>query len=142
MYCRTLLALVAVTRHYYFLKSDYKNMENTTTFYVQGLGNISPQKTFDNNEFLNEISEYNDNVLPCVLPEFKNYIHPVALRRMSRLLRIGLSAARRGIDLWPAAGFLRNRDGHLVCERARGIRPGGAAGGPGCAGGCVECLAE
>jgi 3-oxoacyl-[acyl-carrier-protein] synthase II len=69
-------------------------MDNTTTFYVQGLGNISPQKTFDNSEFLNEISEYNDNVLSCVLPEFKNYIHPVALRRMSRLLRIGLSAAK------------------------------------------------
>lgn len=63
-------------------------------FYIQGLGNISPQKTFDNSEFLPEISEYNDNVLSFVLPEFKDYIHPLKLRRMSRILRVGLCAAK------------------------------------------------
>src|SRR5690606_37555509 len=50
--------------------------------------------TFDNSEFLPEISEYNDNVLSFVLPEFKDYIHPLKLRRMSRILRVGLCAAK------------------------------------------------
>jgi 3-oxoacyl-(acyl-carrier-protein) synthase len=58
------------------------------------MGNISPQRTFDNNEFLPEISEYKENVLSAVTPEFKNYINPVALRRMSRMFKIGLSAAK------------------------------------------------
>ena len=62
-------------------------------YYINGVGIISPQKTFDNNEFLNEISSYHENVLTCVVPDFKNYINPIQMRRMSRMLRIGLSSA-------------------------------------------------
>ena len=69
-------------------------MSKKTAYYIQGMGNISPQRTFDNSEFLPEISEYQENVLMCVTPEFKNYINPVALRRMSRMFKIGLSAAK------------------------------------------------
>ena len=69
-------------------------MSRNPSYYVQGLGNISPQKTHENSEFLNEISEYNDNILSFVLPEFKDYIHPLKLRRMSRILRVGLCAAK------------------------------------------------
>jgi len=69
-------------------------MSEKTSYYIQGMGNISPQRTFDNSEFLPEISEYQGNVLSCVTPEFKNYINPVALRRMSRMFKIGLSAAK------------------------------------------------
>jgi 3-oxoacyl-(acyl-carrier-protein) synthase len=94
MYYPILLGLAEAILLFYFLKSDSKSMENKTSFYIQGLGNISPQKTFDNSEFLNEIHEYNENVLSFVLPELKNYIHPVAMRRMSRLLRAGLAAAK------------------------------------------------
>jgi 3-oxoacyl-[acyl-carrier-protein] synthase II len=61
--------------------------------YINGAGIISPQKTYDNNEFLPVIAEYNQNVLTCVLPNFKEYIHPFQLRRLSRMLRTGLAAA-------------------------------------------------
>jgi 3-oxoacyl-[acyl-carrier-protein] synthase II len=61
--------------------------------YINGAGMISPQKTYDNNEFLPVISEYDHNVLTCVLPNFKEYIHPFQLRRLSRMLRMGLAAA-------------------------------------------------
>jgi 3-oxoacyl-(acyl-carrier-protein) synthase len=63
------------------------------TYYINGLGIVSPQKTYDNNEFLSEIASYSNNVLHAVTPEFKEYINPVQLRRLSRMLRIGLTAA-------------------------------------------------
>ncbi len=62
-------------------------------YYINGVGIVSPQKTFDNREFLPEISSYNTNTLRCVVPDFKQYIAPNQIRRLSRMLRIGLSAA-------------------------------------------------
>jgi 3-oxoacyl-[acyl-carrier-protein] synthase II len=70
------------------------NSNSKITFYIQGIGNISPQRTYDNSEFLPGINTYHDNVLSCVTPEFKNYISPIQLRRMSRMFKIGLSAAK------------------------------------------------
>ena len=63
------------------------------TYYINGVGLISPQFTFDHAGFLSQPQEYVSNVLHCVTPDFKTYINPVQLRRLSRLLRIGLSAA-------------------------------------------------
>jgi 3-oxoacyl-(acyl-carrier-protein) synthase len=64
------------------------------TYYIQGVGAISPQPTFDAVSFLDEPVRYHEAMLRSVLPDFKQYIHPVQLRRMSRILRIGMSAAR------------------------------------------------
>lgn len=64
-----------------------------TGYYINGAGVISPQKTFDNGEFLPELTRYDDNILTCVLPNFKDYINPFQMRRLSRMLRMGLSAA-------------------------------------------------
>ncbi len=61
--------------------------------YINGAGIISPQKTYDNGEFLPELTEYDNNVLTCVLPNFKGYLNPFQMRRLSRMLRMGLSAA-------------------------------------------------
>jgi 3-oxoacyl-[acyl-carrier-protein] synthase II len=62
-------------------------------YYINGMGMISPQRTFNNEEFLPVITEYNENKLDCVVPDFKEYINPIQLRRLNRMLRIGLSAA-------------------------------------------------
>jgi 3-oxoacyl-(acyl-carrier-protein) synthase len=61
--------------------------------YINGAGVISPQRTFDNGEFLPELTGYEDNVLTCVLPNFKDFLNPFQMRRLSRMLRMGLSAA-------------------------------------------------
>ncbi|MBS3810171.1 MAG: beta-ketoacyl synthase chain length factor [Desulfobacterales bacterium] len=61
--------------------------------YINGAGVISPQQTYDNETFLPEVTEYGANVLTCVLPRFKDYINPFQMRRLSRMLRMGLSAA-------------------------------------------------
>lgn len=64
-----------------------------TSYYINGVGIISPQRTFNNQEFLPEVATYDNNVLSCVVPDFKEYISPIQLRRLNRMLRIGLSAS-------------------------------------------------
>ncbi len=68
-------------------------MEEKANYFINGVGIISPQKTFDPDVFLTEISHYDKNVLTCIPPDFKAYINPIQMRRLSRMLRIGLSAA-------------------------------------------------
>ena len=67
--------------------------EKTGPYFINGIGIISPQRTFDPENFLSEIKEYHNNVLTCITPDFKAYINPIQMRRLSRMLRIGLSAA-------------------------------------------------
>jgi 3-oxoacyl-(acyl-carrier-protein) synthase len=67
--------------------------EQPVHYYINGIGILSPQKTFDNSSFLTEITSYDQNVLRCITPEFKDYINPIQLRRLNRMLRIGLTAA-------------------------------------------------
>jgi 3-oxoacyl-[acyl-carrier-protein] synthase II len=61
--------------------------------YINGVGVISPQRTFNNAEFFSSPEVYEQNVLKCVTPDFKEYLSPTQLRRLGRMLRIGLSAA-------------------------------------------------
>lgn len=61
--------------------------------YINGIGIISPQRTFNNSEFLTDVISYNNNTLTCVTPDFKAYMNPAQLRRLSRMLRIGMTAA-------------------------------------------------
>ena len=68
--------------------------------FIRGIGNISPQPTFDNGTFLEDIRIYDHARLQSVLPDFKQYIQPNQLRRMSRLLKMGVTAA--GISLHDA----------------------------------------
>jgi len=68
-------------------------MRKKSTYYINGVGIISPQRTFDPTIFLNDVVSYENNVLKCITPDFKEYINPVQLRRLSRFLRIGLSSA-------------------------------------------------
>jgi 3-oxoacyl-[acyl-carrier-protein] synthase II len=68
-------------------------MKKKIPYYINGLGIISPQRTFDNSFFLAEPISYAEHALKCVTPDFKEYINPIQLRRLSKMLRIGLSAA-------------------------------------------------
>ncbi len=68
-------------------------MRKKSTYYINGIGVISPQRTFDPTMFLNDVVSYEKNMLKCITPDFKEYINPAQLRRLSRFLRIGLSSA-------------------------------------------------
>ena len=61
--------------------------------YIQGTGNISAQKTFGHLPFLTEPVEYSGNRLSCIEPDYKEYIDAKQIRRMSRIIRIGVAAA-------------------------------------------------
>ncbi len=61
--------------------------------YINGIGNISPQQTWDNSKFLEELEFSEDNRLLCVEPVYKEYISPIRLRRMSRVIKQGITSA-------------------------------------------------
>jgi 3-oxoacyl-[acyl-carrier-protein] synthase II len=62
--------------------------------YINGIGLISPQKTTEQGAFLSEVKEYNDDYLKCIDPDYKAYIDPLSARRMSRLIKMGITSAR------------------------------------------------
>ena len=61
--------------------------------YILGTGNISAQKTFGHVPFLTEAVEYTGNRLSCTEPDYKAFIDAKQIRRMSRIIRIGVAAA-------------------------------------------------
>ncbi len=62
--------------------------------YITGTALISPQNTVDRSIFLAEVVEYTGDYMHCIDPNFKEYINPIAIRRMSRLIRMGITAAK------------------------------------------------
>ncbi len=62
--------------------------------FINGIGAVTPQHTHDNARFLEHIEIYDHNNLRCVNPNFKEFIPPMELRRMSRIIRMGIASAR------------------------------------------------
>lgn len=60
--------------------------------YIRATGNISPQKTFGHQP-LAEAVVYTGNRLACIEPDYKDFIDPKQIRRMSRIIRMGVAAA-------------------------------------------------
>lgn len=61
--------------------------------YINSVGCISAQKTFDNSEFLEEPILQNANVLQIVPPPYKSYLNRAASRRMAKGVKMGIVAA-------------------------------------------------
>jgi hypothetical protein len=68
-------------------------MENNTAIYINGLGNVSPQRTTDNQRFLDEVNDLSAVRLSCLDPNYRDFISPDLLRRMGRLIRMGIASA-------------------------------------------------
>jgi 3-oxoacyl-[acyl-carrier-protein] synthase II len=66
--------------------------------YISGTGNISPQKTYDSEAFLNEIEFPVGQRFTCIEPDYEPLIESRLLRRMSRILRMSWSAAKICLD--------------------------------------------
>ncbi len=62
--------------------------------FINGIGLISPQNTAGSGEFLSEVVEYTADYLKCIEPVYRTYIDPIQSRRMSRLIKMGISAAK------------------------------------------------
>ncbi|MBM3405604.1 MAG: 3-oxoacyl-ACP synthase [Bacteroidetes bacterium] len=62
--------------------------------HIRGIGLISPQKTFEPDHFLEEVSSLETHFLRCIEPEYRQFIPPIQSRRMSRLIKMGISSAK------------------------------------------------
>jgi hypothetical protein len=61
--------------------------------YISGLGLISPQETFRENNFPANIRPSADNRLRCAEPAYADYLNPVMARRMGRMIKMGIASA-------------------------------------------------
>jgi 3-oxoacyl-(acyl-carrier-protein) synthase len=62
--------------------------------YITGLGNISPQKTWDNDHFLDEVKSVETNCLSAIDPVYKDYLPGDMIRRMSHVIKMGVTAGK------------------------------------------------
>jgi 3-oxoacyl-[acyl-carrier-protein] synthase II len=61
--------------------------------YIRSATTISPQKTLGTVSFLTEPIEYTGTRLKAIEPEYTEYIDARSLRRMSRIIKLGVAAA-------------------------------------------------
>jgi len=60
--------------------------------YINGKGNISPQKTWGDEPLLLSPLDYVGNKLTCVQPDYTEFVDVRQLRRMSRIIKMGVAA--------------------------------------------------
>ncbi len=65
-----------------------------TPVYIQGSGIISPQNNNENQGLPTEVIEYDSNHLRCLTPDTKGFISPIAVRRMSLVIKRAIVAAK------------------------------------------------
>jgi len=61
--------------------------------YIKGMGCISPQKTWEDENLLSQVFDQTGDRLTCVEPDYAQYLDARQLRRMSRVLKMGSTAA-------------------------------------------------
>jgi 3-oxoacyl-[acyl-carrier-protein] synthase II len=61
--------------------------------YIRSTGNVSSQKTFGHPPFLTDPVWYNVNRLTCIEPDYRQLIDAKMIRRMSRIIKMGVAAA-------------------------------------------------
>ena len=62
--------------------------------YIRSSSCISPQNTFNNEGFLTDIVEYTGTRLKAIEPDYKEFIDPKQIRRMSHVIKMGVAAAK------------------------------------------------
>ncbi|TFG90103.1 MAG: 3-oxoacyl-ACP synthase [Candidatus Atribacteria bacterium] len=66
--------------------------------YIRSTEAISPQNTFHTDSFLSEVIVPDKDYFSCIHPDYKEYINPRLLRRMSNMIRMGLAASTLCLD--------------------------------------------
>ena len=65
--------------------------------YIRAASAISPQHTFEPEKFLSPLMTSENGKLQVIDPDYRPYINPVAIRRMSRLMKMAISAAMQSL---------------------------------------------
>lgn len=63
--------------------------------YIRSAACISAQRTFDEDSFLENIVEYTGTRLKAIEPDYKEFIDPKQIRRMSHVIKMGIAAAKK-----------------------------------------------
>ena len=66
--------------------------------YIKSACAISPQHTFRATEFPLELVSYDDGKMFVIDPDYTKYVSPVAIRRMSRLIKRGIAAGMQSLE--------------------------------------------
>ncbi|MGZ3750421.1 MAG: beta-ketoacyl synthase chain length factor [Mucilaginibacter sp.] len=62
--------------------------------FIRSSSCISAQKTFVNDDFLTDIVEYTGTRLRAIEPDYKAFIDPKQIRRMSHIIKMGVATAK------------------------------------------------
>lgn len=66
--------------------------------YISSASIISPQQHFEDDGFLDNLKSTDDGMLFVTEPNYRQYINPVAIRRMSKLLKMGISTGMNALQ--------------------------------------------
>lgn len=66
--------------------------------YISSASAISPQQNFESDSFLESVTTSDDGMLFISEPNYRKYINPVAIRRMSKLLKMGISTGMNALE--------------------------------------------
>ncbi|MFD0749745.1 beta-ketoacyl synthase chain length factor [Mucilaginibacter calamicampi] len=64
------------------------------SIYIRSAASVSAQNTLGDNGFLTEPVSYTGTRLPAIEPDYKKYIDPKLIRRMSHVIKMGVAAAQ------------------------------------------------
>jgi len=62
--------------------------------YIRSSACVSPQNTFNSDSFLTDIVESTGTRLKAIEPDYKEFIDPKQIRRMSHVIKMGIAAAK------------------------------------------------
>ena len=63
------------------------------SLFIHGIGNISPQKTWDADLLPDEINKPASDRFYAIEPDYAQFIDAKSIRRMSRIIKLGMGAA-------------------------------------------------
>lgn len=66
--------------------------------YIHSSCSISIQPSFRDDYFFDEITEYSENGIEIIAPDYKEFIPPMQLRRMGKSMRMAVYAAQKAIQ--------------------------------------------
>jgi 3-oxoacyl-[acyl-carrier-protein] synthase II len=61
--------------------------------FIRALASISPQQSFGAAHLPVDPVVYHSNRLSCIEPDYKEWIDPKMIRRMSRIIKMGVATA-------------------------------------------------
>ncbi len=70
----------------------------TKRVYINSVGSVSAQKTFENDSFLDEITVHYDTTISVISPNYKDYIPPAAARRMAKGIKMSTVSSKTALD--------------------------------------------